>query len=127
MKRFDINQVLEMIPAQSQLIDEYRKSSITGNAWWVGAEYVKEYFFNQLNTIIMSKKQETIITVVKALGLSGMQAEPRSILLVAKMLDKVEEVGEDISLKNISDIQDEVDNEWPVQNPPTESRPGNSE
>ena len=62
--------------------------------------------------------------VVKALGLAGMGANAKSVTLVVHMNAMVEEKGDDISLRDITELTQWIEEQYPkeyedVPNTPT--------
>lgn len=116
------NEALDLIPSRSELLDHpinRGEPSSLRYAWNEGAEYVREYFFNKLNIIRMEMtKEETINLTARALGNVGLQADPRSVALVLAMHAECAAIGSDINMKDMDNVSEQINREYPMAPPP---------
>lgn len=120
MRKVNINKMLDLIPSQYHCIEESERlmRDVHGepeyrDQWLEGAYYVRNYFFNKLNKQKMKHDETTILLCIKALGLTGIQADAKTLTLITHMYEMVNERGGGISLNDITDLQQWVEKQYP--------------
>lgn len=79
-----------------------------------------KYYFNTLHDKLnkMERKTNDLKILIQALGLAGLSADTKSLTLILHMKALVDKMGEDISLKDISELTAWVGEMFP-QTPPS--------
>lgn len=76
-----------------------------------------KYYFNTLHDKLNKQKMEhdetTILLCIKALGLTGIQADAKTLTLITHMYEMVNEKGEEVSLRDITNLQQWVEKQYP--------------
>ena len=128
VKKLNINRMLDLIPTHHECIEKAENQDDGENEYYQrfynGTEYVRDYYFNKLNINKMDINKKKMKLVVKALGLAGMGANAKSVTLVVHMNAMVEEKGDDISLRDITELTQWIEEQYPkeyedVPNTPT--------